>query len=116
MDRVLQIPAITIRELLLIALLATVSGPLFAQSGSAAVPENSRAKEYGKGWECNQVYHAVNGGCTAIKLPANAYLTNKSYGSGWECERGFRAANESCVAVLAPENAHLNVYGTDRGM
>ena len=106
MGRAPQTPAISIRDLILFALLAVVSVPLFAQSDSAAVPENARAKEYGKGWVCNQGYRAVNDGCTAIKLPANAYPTNSSYGSGWKCGRGYREANGDCAAVTVPDNAY----------
>jgi len=77
MSRMRQTPAISMRALTLLALLTIVHGHVFAQSGSIEVPENARAKEYGNGWECDQGYRAVDGACTVIKLPANAYLTNK---------------------------------------
>ncbi|MGB5539279.1 MAG: hypothetical protein WBO37_04240, partial [Gammaproteobacteria bacterium] len=88
-----QTSVISMRALILLALLAIVHGHVFARDGSSGVPENARAKDYGKGWACNQGYRAVNGTCAAIKLPANAYLTNTSYGSGWECEQGYREFN-----------------------
>ncbi|HUT41257.1 MAG TPA: hypothetical protein VM011_07930, partial [Gammaproteobacteria bacterium] len=90
MSSMRRTPVISLRALILLALLATVHGLVHAQAGSVEAPENARAKEYGKGWECNQGYRAVNGTCTAVKLPADAYLTNTSYGSGWECGRGYR--------------------------
>ena len=54
MSRLRQTPVISMRALILLALLAIVHGHVFAQDGSSGVPENARAKDYGKGWECNQ--------------------------------------------------------------
>jgi hypothetical protein len=44
-----QVPAISVRRQILLALLATASGPVFAQIDFVAVPENACAKEYGNG-------------------------------------------------------------------
>jgi hypothetical protein len=81
MTRMRKTPVIFVHALILLALLATLSGPVFAQVGSVEVPENARAKEYGNGWECDLGYRAVNEASIAVRLPTNAYLTNTSYGS-----------------------------------
>ena len=104
------------RALILLALLAIVHSHVFAQSGSIEVPENARVKEYGNGWECNQGYRAVDGACTAVKLPANAYLTNTSCGSDWECVRGYREINGAaqplgCQTMRTPQIHPAGVAG-----
>lgn len=93
MTRMRQTPVIFVHTLILLALLATLSGPVFAQVGSVEVPENARAKEYGYGLECDLGYRAVNKVCIAVKLPKNAYMTNSSYGSGWKCGLAYRVDN-----------------------
>ena len=77
----MQTPIISIRALILLERLATVSGLSFAQGDSVEVPDNARAKEYGNGWECDLGYRAVNEASIAVRLPTNVYLTNTSYGS-----------------------------------
>ena len=57
MSRMIQTPVISFRALIFLALLAAVSGPSFAQGDSVEVPDNARAKEYGKGWECNRPFN-----------------------------------------------------------
>jgi len=106
MSKLLQAPAISIHSLILLTLLAAVHGLVFAQGDSVELPENAHAKGYGSGWECEQGYREDNGACTAVRVPANAYLTNTSYGSGWECNRGFRKENGICAAVKVPVNGY----------
>jgi hypothetical protein len=59
--------------LILLALLATAPGVVFAQVASIGMPENSHARSYGSGWECDRGYRAVDEACVAVKVPANAY-------------------------------------------
>ena len=106
MSRMRQTHVLSLGALILPALLAIVPGHVFARGGSPEVPENARAIEFGDGWKCNQGYRAVDGACTAVKLPANAYLTNTSYGNGWECVRGYREVNGGCAAVRVPAHAY----------
>ena len=106
------------RTLLLLATLTAAPGFLHAQ-GRAVIPEHATAKTYGTGWDCERGYQRVGGGCAAIQLPANAYLTPTSYGRPWECRRGFRVAAQSCAAIEVPPNAYLESNGDrwkcDRG-
>ena len=81
MRKMQQVPATSIRVLVLLALMAAAPGLVFSQGGSIELPENARAKSYGSGWECERGYRKDNGACTAVGVPANAYLTNTSYGS-----------------------------------
>jgi hypothetical protein len=105
--------------LILLALLATAPGVVFAQVASIGMPENSHARSYGGGWECDRGYQAVDEACVAVKVPANAYPTNMSYGRGWECDHGFREVSGICTAVEVPSNAYLDPSGDrwqcDRG-
>ena len=80
MSKLRQAPAISIHSLVLMSILTAVHGLVFAQAGSVELPENARAKSYGSGWECERGYREDNGACTAVRVPANAYLANTSYG------------------------------------
>ncbi len=102
---------IFIQSLILLALLATVPGLVFAQDGSINIPENASAKGYGGGWECNRGYRVNKGACAAIKVPANAYTTDASYGRGWKCLRGYRQIAERCSAIRVPPNGYLDASG-----
>ena len=104
-------PALIARALVLLALLATAPGFAFAQSTSVLAPENSHAKSYGSGWQCDQGYRESDGACAAIKVPVNAYLTNVSYGRGWECDYGHLLVIGACEPVKVPSNAFLNPSG-----
>ena len=90
MFRMQRTRAIIIRLLILFGLLGAVQGLVLAQDVSLEIPNNARAKSYGDGWECDKGYRKINGGCTAVKVPVNGYLTDSSYGSGWKCNRGYR--------------------------
>ena len=103
--------ASSIRWLIFLALLAAAPGAVFAQGGSLEVPENASAKTYGSGWECDPGYREIDEACAAVKVPANAYPTNKPYGRGWVCGRGFREVGETCAAIEVPANAYLNSSG-----
>lgn len=96
--------------LTLLAFLAAPGAGL-AQSASAMIPENSRAKSYGSGWDCNEGYRAHGEDCAAIVVPDNAYRTNSSYGNGWRCRRGYREIDETCAAIEIPADAFLNASG-----
>ena len=113
MSKIRQAPTISIRSLVLWALLAPVHGVVFAQGDSVELPENASEKSYGGGWECNYGYRAIGGICVAIQVPANGYLVDSSSGRGWKCDRGYRAVKEACVIVNVAENAHLNSSGSD---
>ena len=78
MSSMRQVQAISMRPLVLLALMVAAPSLVFAQGGSVKLPENARAKSYGGGWECERGYREDNGVCAAIRIPANAYLTNKS--------------------------------------
>ena len=75
-----------------------------------AFPTN---KSYGRGWECNREYRAVDGNCVAVKVPAYGYFVDASYGVGWKCDRGYRKVDEACVSVEVPANVHLDYSGND---
>ena len=111
MSRMQQAPTIFIHSLILLSLLAAVPGLLFAKSGSIDVPENATENRYGNGWECDPGFRVVDGTCVAIKMPANAYSTNRSYGRGWECDRGYRVIDGTCIPIKVPANSYLNVSG-----
>jgi hypothetical protein len=91
---------------LLPTLLALPGGAL-AQDNSKVVPANAQAKQYGSGWECKLGFRRDGAACVAIKLPANAYLSDDIYGPGWACKREYKADGNSCVAVKLPQNAYL---------
>jgi hypothetical protein len=98
MSRMQRLRAVSIRSLILLALVVIAPGVAFAQAASVAMPENARARSYGSGWECDPGHQEVNGACVAVKVPVNAYATNASYGAGWECNRGYRAVDEACMS------------------
>ena len=58
-------------------------------------------------------FRTAKNACIAIKVPANAYLTDASYGPGWNCNRGYSATDTACIALPVPENAHLDYSGND---
>ena len=119
MARVRRRHAISICCLILLAVLSIVPDLSFAQSGSVPIPEHAREKRFGGGWECDRGYRESVGGCVAIRLPENAYLTNTSYGRGWECERNYQETDGVCVAIHVPAHAYLDSSGArwkcDRG-
>ena len=102
MSRMRRPCAVSIHSLILLTLLAVVPGVVFAQGGSVGMPQNAGAKSYGGGWECDQSYREVDGACTAVMVPLNAYLSATSYGTGWECGRGYREHDEACIAIDVP--------------
>jgi hypothetical protein len=93
------------------ALLTIIPSLAFAQGTPGEMPKNAHANSYGSGWECDRGYREISGACTAVKVPANAYATNRSYGRGWECDHGYREVNERCVAVKVPQNGYLDASG-----
>jgi hypothetical protein len=119
MSRLRRPHAIFIHSLILLAFLAAASGVVSAQSTSVGMPENARARGHGSGWECVQGHREVDGACAAVKVPENAYPTNRSYGRGWECGHGFREIDAICAAIEVPATAYLNASGDgwecDRG-
>ena len=125
MNRLRQRYDRSIQVLILVTLLAALSGGALAESRFPGVPDNAHAKGYGNGWKCDAGYRKVKNACAAIKMPANAYATNRSYGRGWECVRGYRESRdyrkgtESCSAIQVPSNGYLNSSGNgcacDRG-
>ncbi|HTE42571.1 MAG TPA: hypothetical protein VK629_17255, partial [Steroidobacteraceae bacterium] len=59
-----------------LCLLVGASGRSLAQDTTAVtVPDNSRARSYGGGWECNRGYRRADESCKAVQIPANAYAT-----------------------------------------
>jgi hypothetical protein len=54
-------PAITIRSLILLTLLAVMPGHVFAQGGPVEIPQYASAKNYGTGWVCDPGYRVLNG-------------------------------------------------------
>ena len=76
----------------LLAISAFAPSVLGAQGRAEVIPEHATARAYGSGWECDPGYQRASGlsdVCTAIALPANAYLTTSSYGRGWDCGAGL---------------------------
>ena len=119
LDRSQRTHVMPIYILIFLFLLIMSPSLVFAKSVSNNIPENATAKNYGDGWNCNQGYRESKGLCLAIKVPANAYLTNKSYGQGWKCKRSFREANNTCNHIKVPNNGYLDYTGVivkcDRG-
>jgi hypothetical protein len=97
--------SVTVPMLLVVALLSMLSTPTFANDGSAAMPENAHANQYGHGWECNHGYKEKDNTCQFIKIPDNAYLS--AYGDRWECNRGYRVSGQGCVAIKVPVHGYL---------
>ncbi|SMX25707.1 hypothetical protein [Boseongicola aestuarii] len=82
--------------------------PAFAQS----IPDNAKAKGYGKGWECNAGFRPSEGRCVTIVVPQNAYATNRTYGRGWACHHGFSVSDKKeCLAVFVPDGGFLDASG-----
>jgi hypothetical protein len=72
----MQTPIISVRALILLERLATVSGLSFAQGDSVEVPDNARAKEYGKGWECNRPFNKRREKCALLeRICSSDYIT-----------------------------------------
>ena len=103
--------SMSICALIFLPLLAAAPGLIYAKGGSIEVPENSTAKSYGGGWNCDKGYRESSGACVAVKVPANAYPTNKSFGRGWECNRGYQQINESCGPIKVLVNGYLDYSG-----
>ena len=97
--------------LIFLSLWATAPNLVYAKGVSNGMPENASAKSYGDGWNCNIGYRENKGACTALKIPANAYPTNKTYGQGWECKRSYREINETCDYIKVPKNGYLDYSG-----
>lgn len=92
----------------LLSVLLLIALPAFAQF----IPDNARAKTFGKGWECNAGFRPSEGRCDEIVLPQNAYATNRTYGRGWECHHGFRVFDKiDCRAVFVPDGGFLDSTG-----
>jgi hypothetical protein len=97
----------TFLSVALLTTLLALSGGAVAQDSSKVVPANAQVKPYGSGWECKPGFRRDGAACAAIKLPANAYLSDDIYGPGWTCKREYKADGNSCVAVKLPQNAYL---------
>jgi hypothetical protein len=77
---------------------------------SVKIPANAHAdgeEDFGAGWECDRRYHKVNGRCTPVLVPANAYYSEVAFDRDWECNPGFRQEGETCMAVRAPVHGFL---------
>lgn len=80
------------------------------------IPEHAHptGQTYGTGWECSRGFEESGGtSCTAIPVPANAFLRSSGY--GWQCERGFREERDACVPIVLPEHAYLTDDNTETG-
>ena len=119
MSRLLRLRIPSIATLALSALLAVAPGGASAQDASMKMPENARASIFREGWVCERGYRKVDGGCTAVKVPPQAFATDGSGGQGWECSHGYREVDGTCVAITVPPHAFLNAFGDrwecDRG-
>lgn len=85
----------------------------FAQRLAAAedgieAPQNGYSTDlsYGRGWECNRAYRIVEETCVAVKVPPNAFLSNRK-GDEWDCNRGYRKDDKTCVAINVPAQGYL---------
>jgi len=107
----------SVYTLLLLSL--SVPGFVYAKDTADEIPENATMNAYIDGWSCNLGYRESAGACAAVKVPDNAYPTNKSYGQGWECKRSFKKVNNICTKVKVPVNGYLDYSGVrvkcDRG-
>lgn len=92
-------------------IVANFSGPVAAQDGSGAVPDDATARRYGSGWDCDVGFQVKAGACIRTEIPENAFATGKSYGSGWACRRGYEEDGGACRAIPIPENAYLHYSG-----
>lgn len=97
--------------LLFLSLWGSVPSLVFAKDAPNKLPANATLNNYGDGWSCNNGFRESKGACAAIKVPANAFSTNKSYGQGWECERGFKQDNNTCNQLKVPKNGYLDYSG-----
>ncbi len=97
--------------LIFLALWTVFPGIAVAKDVSIDVPDNATANSYGEGWSCNIGYRESKGRCAFVKVPANAYPTNKTYGQGWQCNYGFREMNKTCNLVKVPNNGYLDYSG-----
>jgi hypothetical protein len=93
--------------LLVLALLAGLSGSVLAQTVALPAPQNSHANSYGGGWECDYGFRKAAGACAAIELPANAH-SDSNFGRGWDCNRGYHETAGACAAIKIPADAHLD--------
>jgi hypothetical protein len=97
---------------LAMALIILLTGPAWAadRTGPVVVPENGYANGYsfGSGWECSFGYQADDAGCTAVDVPANAYLNSR--GTGWTCMRGYHSMGlerNECLKIEVPADGYL---------
>ena len=110
-DGIVQSRFSSIYTLLLLVLCGSTPNLVFAQKVSNGLPENASMNRYGDGWICDEGYRESKGACAAIKVPANAFPTNKSYGQGWECNRGFKESDNNCYKIKVPKNGYLDYTG-----
>ena len=101
----------SVYTLLFLSLWVSSPSLVFAKDAPKEVPENATANRYGDGWSCDKGYRESQGACAAIKVPANAFPTNKSYGQGWECIRGFKQNDNKCNQIKVPKNGYLDYSG-----
>jgi hypothetical protein len=84
-----------------------------------AIPENSNARDYGGGWDCDIGFFKDGDSCKEILLPKNALQTDMRYSDSWVCRRGYALVGGDCEKMLIPKNAYLNAPATrwecDRG-
>ena len=62
--------------------LMVVTGPVglaSAQDVEGTSPANASKKTYGRGWDCDRGFRAVDGKCAAVKVPDDAHLTGSSH-------------------------------------
>jgi hypothetical protein len=74
--------------LITLMVFAGSAGIARAQSAASTIPANASENTYGSGWRCDTGFRKNDGGCVAVIVPANAFLTDSSYGSGWKCTHG----------------------------
>ncbi len=97
--------------ILLLALAMISSETAMTKERSTSIPRNAVEKSYGSGWECVRGYREIDGRCSLIQVPPNAFRPKSSYGPVWECRRGFVERDEKCVAINVPAHGYLVSYG-----
>lgn len=105
---------------LTMALTILLTGPALAadRTGPVVVPENGYATGYsfGSGWECSFGFQADDAGCTAVAVPANAYLNSR--GTGWKCIRGYHSIGlerTECLKINVPADGYLTESSSRSG-
>jgi len=70
------------------------------------VPDNAFLTSPGQDWECDRGFRRADGGCEAVEVPANAFLsgraTGRATGRGWTCDRGFLTDAAGCLPMGCP--------------